>query len=69
MEKRSPRHLIRMRLQPELYRRVRAHAAEEGVSLAETIRRSILRDLNDPEECACKGEASWQTSTTLKYSG
>ena len=55
----SARHLIRMRLRPELYARVRAHAAQEGVSLAETIRRSILRDLNDPEECACKGETSW----------
>ncbi len=55
----SARHLIRMRLRPELYARVRAHADEEGVSLAETIRRSILRDLNDQKECACKGEASW----------
>ena len=69
MEKRSPRHLVRMRLHPELYARVRAHAAEEGVSLAETIRRSIIRNLTDTEECAPKGESSWPTSTTLKYSG
>ena len=59
MQKRSQRHLIRMRMQPELYHRVRAHATEEGVSLAEIIRRSILRDLNGSEECACKGGTSW----------
>ena len=55
METRSPRHLIRLRINPELHQLIRVHAADCGVSQAEVIRRSIRRDL---AECARKGDKS-----------
>ncbi|MBN2132510.1 MAG: hypothetical protein JW741_23615 [Sedimentisphaerales bacterium] len=66
MQRGAARRLIRMRLNPELYHQVLVHAAEEGVSLAEIIRRSIRRDLTAGVECACKGETSCLEYPTRK---
>lgn len=59
METRSPRHLIRLRINPELHQLIRLEAATCGVTQAEVIRRSIRRDL---AECAQKGERQWHAS-------
>ena len=65
METRSPRHLIRLRINPELHQLIRLHAALDGVTQAEVIRRSIRRDL---AECAQKGENTWPEYPTKKSS-
>ena len=56
MDKHSPSHLIRLRINPELHQLIRRHAATSGVTQAEIIRRSIRKDL---AECAQRGEATW----------
>lgn len=41
---------IQIALDPETHRRVRARAAQMGVSFAEYIRRLVTRDLGEPPE-------------------
>ena len=66
METRSPRHLIRLRINPDLHELIRLHAALNGVTQAEVIRRSIRRDL---AECAQEREKSWPEYPTRKSIG
>jgi len=66
VETRSPRHLIRLRVNPELHQLIRLEAATSGVTQAEVIRRSIRRDL---VECAQKGESQWPEYPTRKSIG
>ena len=78
MHTRSPRRLIRLRINPQLHQLIRLHAALGGVSQAEVIRRSIRRDLATPRrsaeeearaECAQKGETPWPEYPSRKSIG
>ena len=66
VETRSPRRLIRLRINPELHHLIRLEAATCGVTQAEVIRRSIRKDL---VECAQKGEQQWPVLSKTTSNG
>ena len=54
-KKRKKEVVFRVRLSRESYERLRSMASERGVSTAELVRETVLREVKDPEHCrACR---------------